>query len=147
MLTSKTDEWETPRWLFDRLNEEFRFNLDPCASTKIAKCPTYYTKELDGLNRNWFGSVFVNPPHSRLKEWVRKAQEELKRCDRVVMLLPARTDTKWFHEIVLKSASEIRFIKGRLRFGNSKNTAPFPSMVVVFDEKVRSSPDSKCVGE
>lgn len=130
---SGTDEWETPQDVFDRLNEEFDFDLDPCATGQNHKCSTYYTKDQDGLSKTWGGSrVFCNPPYSEIKKWVRKAYEEsFKPGTIVVLLIPARTDTKYFHDYILHR-SEIRFIKGRLRYSNSRHNCPFPSMVVIF---------------
>lgn len=125
----------TPQDFFDKLDKEFHFNLDPCATSENAKCKNFFTKEIDGLRQNWGGCiVFCNPPYGReLHKWVKKAYEESKKPNTtVVMLIPARTDTKYFHEYVYHKAKEIRFIKGRLKFGDSKNSAPFPSMVVVF---------------
>lgn len=134
MFSSQSDEWETPQWLFDELNEEFNFTLDPCANAQNAKCPKFYTKEDDGLSKSWAGeTVFMNPPYGReISRWVKKAYEEWRNNGTtVVCLLPARTDTRWFHEYVLPYA-EIRFLKGRLKFGNAKNSAPFPSMIAIF---------------
>lgn len=132
MFSSKTDLWETPQDFFDRLNEEFRFTLDVCAIPENAKCAAYYTPELDGLSRPWHGVNWCNPPYgSKISLWVKKAHIEQKAGRLTVMLLPARTDTRWFHEHILGNA-EIRFIRGRLKFGGSKNGAPFPSMVCVF---------------
>lgn len=134
MYSSKTDEWATPKDLFDKLNDEFGFNLDPCATDENHKCVNYYTKLDDGLSKSWKGhSVFVNPPYGRqIGKWVQKAYEESKQQDTsVVMLLPARTDTKWFHEYIYGKA-QIRFLKGRLHFNDSKQSAPFPSMVVIY---------------
>ena len=134
MFSSKTDMWSTPQDFYEELNKEFNFNLDPCATKDNSKCKKYYTVEDDGLLQNWGGyNVFCNPPYGRkIKDWVRKSYEESKKDNTVVvMLIPARTDTKYFHEYIYHNA-EIRFIKGRLKFGNSKNSAPFPSMVVVF---------------
>jgi site-specific DNA-methyltransferase (adenine-specific) len=135
MFSSTTNEWETPQEFFDKLNEEFNFTLDPCATPKNAKCKKFYTIKEDGLKQNWQGeTVFCNPPYGRaIKDWVRKCYEESKKPNTiVVMLIPARTDTTYFHEYIYKKARDIRFVKGRLKFGNSKNSAPFPSMVVVF---------------
>ena len=135
MFSSNTDLWATPQSFYDKLNDEFRFNLDPCATSENAKCEKYFTKEVNGLNQNWGGhKVFCNPPYGReLSKWVKKAYEEsLKPNTKVVMLIPARTDTKYFHEYIYHKAKEIRFLKGRLKFGDSKNSAPFPSMVVIF---------------
>ena len=129
MYSSKTDEWSTPQELFDELNKEFNFTLDPCATKHNAKCPKFYTKEEDGLSKDWSGErVFMNPPYGqRIGLWVKKLSETGG-----VALLPARTDTKWFHDYIYKKA-EIRFIKGRLKFGSNKNSAPFPSMIVIFN--------------
>ena len=135
MFSSNTDLWATPQSFYNKLNDEFRFNLDPCATSENAKCEKYFTKEENGLNQNWGGhKVFCNPPYGReLSKWVKKAYEEsLKPNTKVVMLIPARTDTKYFHEYIYHKAKEIRFLKGRLKFGTSKNSAPFPSMVVIF---------------
>jgi len=135
MFSSTTNEWETPQDFFDKLNEEFHFTLDPCATPQNAKCKKFYTIKEDGLKQNWQGeTVFCNPPYGRaIKDWVRKCYEESRKPNTtVVMLIPARTDTTYFHEYIYKKAKEIRFVRGRLKFGNSKNGAPFPSMVVVF---------------
>lgn len=133
MFSSKSDEWSTPQEVFDKLNNEFNFNLDPCSTELNHKCSNYYTKESDGLSKNWGGyRVFVNPPYSQIGEWVKKAYYEgCKDNTIVVLLIPSRTDTKYFHNYIL-NRSEIRFIKGRLKFGDSKNSAPFPSMIVIF---------------
>lgn len=137
MFSSKTDLWETPQDLFDRLDAEFGFDLDACALPQNAKCVAYYTPEQDGLSQPWDGVVWCNPPYGRnIGKWVQKAHDESKRNNNyIVMLLPARTDTRWFHDYILGKA-EIRFIRGRLKFGGSKNSAPFPSMVVVFRSKM-----------
>ncbi len=135
MFSSKTDEWSTPQDFFDELNKEFDFTLDPCATPENAKCEKYYTKEDDGLKQDWSGeTVFCNPPYGRaIKDWVKKCYEESKKPNTtVVMLIPARTDTSYFHDYIYHKAKEIRFIRGRLKFGNAKNSAPFPSMVVIF---------------
>ncbi len=134
MFSSKTDQWSTPQDFYDKLNEEFHFTLDPCADEFNHKCDKYYTKSDDGLKQDWSGeTVFVNPPYGRvIKDWVQKSYKESKKDNtKVVMLIPARTDTKYFHKYIYHKA-EIRFIEGRLKFGDSKNSAPFPSMVVVF---------------
>lgn len=130
MFSSKTDLWSTPQATFDELDKEFHFTLDPCSTHENAKCEKHYTKEDDGLSKDWSGErVFCNPPYGReIGKWVKKCVESKSL---VVALLPARTDTKWFHEYIYGKA-EIRFIKGRLKFGDSKNSAPFPSMVVIW---------------
>ena len=132
MMTSSTPEWATPQKFFDELNEEFCFTLDPCCTHDNAKCEKHYTKEEDGLSQNWGGQiVFCNPPYGReLPKWVKKCYEESRHAV-VVMLIPARTDTRWFHDYIYHKA-EIRFVKGRLRFGNATQNAPFPCMIVVF---------------
>lgn len=132
MFSSKTDLWETPQDLFDKLNNEFHFTLDVCATPENAKCDSFYTKEQDGLSQPWKGVVWCNPPYGKqIGSWVRRGFFASLSGNTVVMLLPARTDTRWFHEYIYGKA-EIRFIRGRLKFGGSKNSAPFPSMVVVF---------------
>ena len=132
LFSNKSVIWETPQDLFDKLNAEFHFDLDVCALPENAKCEKYYTPEDDGLLQPWNGVCWCNPPYGRtISKWIQKAYETFAGGGTVVMLLPARTDTKWFHEYIYNKA-EIRFIKGRLKFGNSKNAAPFPSMIVVF---------------
>lgn len=127
MFSSVTDEWYTPIDFYNELNKEFNFNLDPCATDINHKCAKYFTKSWGGYN------VFCNPPYGRvINAWVEKAYNESKKDNTlIVMLLPARTDTKWFHNYIYKKA-EIRFIKGRLKFGGSKNSAPFPPMLVIY---------------
>ena len=134
MYSSKTDEWTTPQDFFDKLNQEFHFDLDPCADETNHKCKKYFNKEQNGLLQNWGGhKVFCNPPYGKdIGQWVAKSYYEAIKPDTIiVMLIPARTDTKYFHDYIL-NRSEIRFVKGRLKFGDGKNSAPFPSMVVIF---------------
>ena len=134
MFSSKTDMWATPQEFYDKLNDEFNFTLDPCATEDNAKCDNFFTVDDDGLKQDWSGNiVFCNPPYGRaIKEWVKKSYEEsLKNNTTVVMLIPSRTDTIYFHEFIYGKA-EIRFIKGRLKFGDAKNSAPFPSVVVIY---------------
>jgi site-specific DNA-methyltransferase (adenine-specific) len=135
MFSSKTNDWSTPQDFYDELNNEFGFTLDPCADEYNHKCNKYFTEGDDGLLQDWGGEiVFCNPPYGKaIKDWVRKAYiEGCKPNTTVVMLIPARTDTQYFHDYIYHEAKEIRFIKGRLKFGDSKNAAPFPSMVVVY---------------
>lgn len=134
MFSSQTDEWETPQILFQALDREFGFDLDVCATPENAKCRLYYTKNQDGLRMPWSGTVWCNPPYGRkIGSWVKKALFASAAGSTVVMLLPARTDTKWFHYYIYqKKHVEIRFLRGRLHFGGAKNAAPFPSMVVIF---------------
>jgi len=135
MLSSNSVEWSTPQDFFDELNKEFNFTLDPCATKENTKCPKFYNKEQDGLKQNWDKEiVFCNPPYgSEIKNWVKKASEAV---GVVVMLIPARTDTRYFHEYIYKKPNvEIRFIKGRLNFNGlqkGSGSAPFPSMIVIF---------------
>ena len=131
---SKTVEWATPINLFKELDTEFHFTLDPCSTHENAKCKKHYTIAEDGLIQDWGGEiVFCNPPYGReLGLWVEKCyKESMKTGTTCVMLIPSRTDTKWFHEYIYHK-SEIRFIKGRLKFGDGKAPAPFPSMIVIF---------------
>lgn len=166
LFSSESSEWKTPKWLYDQLNEEFHFDLDPCTTKdNPLGTPCFYTKEDNGLEQSWsyvykkdklIKSVFVNPPYNReIEKWLKKAIYELSdsECEnydleKIVFLLPARTDTAWMHKYILPFCSSykeqglteetlyyttsIRFIKGRLKFGNSKNSAPFPSMLVIF---------------
>lgn len=130
-FSSKTDLWATPQDKFDELNAEFGFEIDVCANTENAKCSTYFTAEMDGLAQDWRGKCWMNPPYGRaIGDWIKKAYESAMNGATVVCLIPARTDTRWWHEYCMKG--EIRFIKGRLKFGGAKTNAPFPSAVVVF---------------
>ena len=131
-FSSKTVEWATPQEVFDELDKEFDFTLDPYATDENAKCNRYFTKEEDGLKQDWGQErVFMNPPYGRtITRWMEKAYEASLMGATVVCLPPARTDTKWWHEYAMKG--EIHLIKGRLKFGGAKNSAPFPSAVVVF---------------
>ena len=126
-------EWETPQDLFNNLYHEFGFDLDVCATKDNAKCEKYFTKDDNGLGKSWGkNTCWMNPPYGReIGRWIEKAYNESLNGATVVCLLPARTDTKWFHGYITGRA-EIRFIKGRLKFGGSKNSAPFPSMIVIF---------------
>lgn len=131
-FSSKSDLWSTPQELFDQLNQEFSFTVDVCATRDNAKVESFFTKEVDGLVQDWGGQrCWMNPPYGReIGKWIKKASES----EFVVALLPARTDTKWFHDYIY-GKREIRFLRGRLKFGVSQNSAPFPSMVVVFDNR------------
>lgn len=134
LFSSTSDNWATPQYLYDDLNNEFHFTLDPCADETNHKCDAYFTKEDNGLSKDWGGYVvFCNPPYGReIYKWVEKAYKESQKPNTtVVMLIPSRTDTKYFHEFIYPYA-EIRFIKGRLRFGNSTVNAPFPSLIAIF---------------
>ena len=134
MMTSLTEEWATPQYLFDELNEEFSFDLDVCATEENAKCERFFTKEIDGLAQEWNGTVFMNPPYGReISKWIRKAYESSIEGATVVCLIPARTDTAWWHDYVMNG--EIRFLRGRVKFvplSGAGSSAPFPSAIVVF---------------
>lgn len=141
LLSSKNMCWCTPQDFFDKLNAEFGFVLDPAATDKTAKCSLYYTPETDGLSQSWNcgGAVFCNPPYGReIGKWVRKAFEEAQAGATVVMLIPARTDTSYFHDYIYGKA-EIRFLRGRLHFTDENGTqyppAPFASMVVIYNRQ------------
>lgn len=135
LMTSLSPHWATPKWLYDELDKEFHFDDDPCPLGGSG-----------GLAREWGKRVYVNPPYGRMiSRWIEKAwvsiygqfnADDMPTSDVVVMLLPARTDTRWWHEYVMK-AREIRFIRGRLKFGDSKNSAPFPSVIVIFNDSGR----------
>lgn len=135
MYSSNTPEWATPQAFFDELDAEFHFDLDIAASDENHKCDRYYTKETDGLAHQdeWSGTIWCNPPYGReIGKWVEACSRY--RGGQCVMLLPARTDTRWFHDYIYNDPKvEIRFIKGRLHFNESKDAAPFPSMVAVFN--------------
>jgi phage N-6-adenine-methyltransferase len=127
---TQTDVWATPQRVFDELHDEFEFTLDPCTDGTNAKCETFFTPDDDGLSQSWVNhTVFMNPPYSQNAAWMRKAYDE-SIWSTVVCLVPARTDTRWWHDYAMKG--EVRFIRGRLKFGDAKHSAPFPSAVVVF---------------
>lgn len=129
LYSSENEVWETPQDLFNMLNDEFHFDIDVCATSENAKCSKFFSPLDDGLSQDWQGVCWMNPPYGKkIGTWMKKAMEAETT---VVCLVPSRTDTKWWHEYAMK-ASEIRFIKGRLKFGDSKNSAPFPSAIIVF---------------
>lgn len=130
---------ETPKYLFDRISSIFNFSLDACALPENAKCESYYTPEDDGLSKPWRGGVWCNPPYGReISSWVRKAYEESQKeyNSFVLMLLPARTDTKWWWEYVQGKAT-LFFIKGRVKFGDHNVGAPFPSVLALYMKEVK----------
>ena len=133
LFSSASTEWATPQDFFDALDAEFHFTLDPCSTHANAKCAKHYTVEEDGLAQPWAGeTVWCNPPYGKtIGDWVRKCREEADGGATVALLIPTRTDTAYFHDYVLGRA-ELRFVRGRLKFGNSKNSAPFPSLLAVF---------------
>ena len=130
---------ETPKYLFDRISSIFNFSLDVCALPENAKCESYYTPKDDGLSKPWRGGVWCNPPYGReISSWVRKAYEESQKeyNSFVLMLLPARTDTKWWWEYVQGKAT-LFFIKGRVKFGDHNVGAPFPSVLALYMKEVK----------
>lgn len=141
MFSSKSDEWSTPPDFYAKLDAEFHLELDPCATLDNHKCDRYYTPEMNGLKQSWGQfRVFCNPPYSQLKAWIEKCHSAAVMGATVVLLIPARTDTKAFHQHIYdlekweaRPGVKIRFLKGRLKFGGCSNSAPFPSMVVIFN--------------
>ena len=135
-FSSATDMWPTPQAFFDACNRVFSFTLDVCASPDNAKCERYFTAADDGLAQAWTGTCWMNPPYGRtIGLWMKKAFDSFKEGATVICLVPARTDTNWWHDYAMKG--KIEFIKGRLKFGGHTNSAPFPSAVVAFDDRVR----------
>ena len=144
LFSSATDLWSTPQDFYDKLDREWGFLLDVCATRENAKAPIYFTQEQDGLAKDWAHvikangypgrkRVWMNPPYGReIGKWMKKAHEEAQKGLTVVCLVPARTDTKWWHDHVWGHAT-VEFVRGRLKFGGSKNSAPFPSAVVIYN--------------
>lgn len=141
MFSSKNDEWSTPQELYDILDSIFQFTLDPCSTNTNKKCKKWYTKEDDGLSKNWSDeTVFCNPPYSRKTKsnpgqqaWIEKCHEEYVLHNTTsVLLIPARTDTEAMHEHIFADAKYLCFVKGRIKFGDNTSPAPFPSMIAVF---------------
>lgn len=133
MFSSATDQWSTPQQFFNDWAKLFPFTLDVCAGASNAKCARYFDRETDGLRQDWAPETcWMNPPYGReIGRWVRKAYEESQKGATVVCLLPARTDTAWWHDYVIEHA-QVAFIRGRIKFGDAKSGAPFPSAVAVF---------------
>ena len=132
LLSSNTDEWATPQDLFDKLDACFHFTLDPCATDENHKAPKYFTRVQDGLKQDWGGEViWCNPPYGRkIGNWIKKCAEHRGVA---VMLIPARTDTRWWHDYIDGNPNaSVHFIKGRLKFRGAKNPAPFPSAIVIY---------------
>jgi phage N-6-adenine-methyltransferase len=131
MFSSATDLWSTPIDYFNKLNRIYRFELDVCATPENAKCEKYFTQEMNGLAQKWEGVCWMNPPYGReIGDWMKKAYESSLGGAVVICLVPARTDTAWWHDYAMKG--QIEFIRGRLKFGSAKNSAPFPSALVIF---------------
>jgi phage N-6-adenine-methyltransferase len=134
MFSSRTDVWATPKEVFALLDAEFHFDLDVCALPGNAKCQRFFSPEDDGLKQEWIGTAYCNPPYGRrIDKWVEKAYVSSLNGATVVCLLPARCDTRWWHDYVMKG--EIRFIRGRLKFGSATSAAPFPSAIVIFRDR------------
>lgn len=131
MFSSATDMWATPQAFFDKINAKFDFQTDVCATEANSKCAHFYSPELNGLEQSWTGVCWMNPPYGRgIGAWVKKAFDSARLGATVVCLLPARVDTRWWHDYCVNG--EVHFIKGRLKFGDARDSAPFPSAVVVF---------------
>jgi len=135
MISSKTNEWETPQDLFEALNKEFNFTLDPCCKVTTAKCKKFFTIKDDGLKQDWSNDVvFMNPPYGgHTGDWIKKAYEESLKGSVVACLIVSSTDRSYWHEYIFPFAAQIRFVRGRLRFGKADSTAPFASAIVIFD--------------
>ena len=132
LYASKRMDWGTPGDFYAMLDAEFGFTLDPCATDENALCENYYTKQDDGLRQAWHGVVYVNPPYGKeIGRWARKCYESAAAGATVVLLIPARTDTAYWHDWVMRAA-ELRFVRGRLTFAGAAGAAPFPSAVAVF---------------
>jgi site-specific DNA-methyltransferase (adenine-specific) len=138
LFGGKKDDWATPQWLFDALDEEFAFGLDPCCYAHTAKCDLFFTEADDGLAQSWHGrSVYVNPPYSEMNDWMRKCADESRKGAKVIVaLVPARTDTKAWQDTVLRTADEIRFIRGRVQFVGAEAGAKFPSALVIWRHRL-----------
>jgi site-specific DNA-methyltransferase (adenine-specific) len=146
-FSSASCEWSTPPELFAELDREFSFTLDVCATADNAKCARFYSRAEDGLAQPWTGRVFCNPPYGRsIGKWLERAREAAQsgEADLVVCLVPARVDTSWWHDTA--ATGEVRFLRGRIRFGGTASGAPFPSAVVVFKGPCGAG-DIRCVPE
>ena len=131
MYSSKTDKWATPQYFFDDMNRKYKFEVDVCANKQNAKCSKYYTEKQDGLKQKWEGTCWCNPPYGRtIGLWLEKAYNSSIMGALVVCLVPSRTDTKWWHNWALKG--EVEYLQGRLKFGDSKNSAPFASALITY---------------
>lgn len=144
LFSSKDQTWETPKELFDKLNEVFKFDLDVCAEAETTKCEKFFTPEIDGLSQEWDGTCWMNPPYGREQiKWIKKAYKEFaSNSVTTVCLVPARPDTKVWQEVIFPNAKAICFMKGRIKFSGSKDSAPFPSALIVFADEVTESQES-----
>ena len=145
--SSDKQTWETPQDFFDKLNSIYGFTLDACAEWHTAKVDCYYTKEQDALNQDWKGIVWCNPPYGREQiRFINKAIEEnRKHGSTIVLLIPARPDTKVWQDAIFPNASNICFVRGRLKFGHAKHSAPFPCALVVFGDALDISDFEHCI--
>jgi site-specific DNA-methyltransferase (adenine-specific) len=145
LFSSNRMDWTTPQDFFDELDKEFHFTLDPCALPETAKCKAFFTPDDDGLKQSWAGQrVFCNPPYGReVGKWVKKCYDESMNGAVIALLIPARTDTRYFHEYIYHKCTEIRFIRGRLKFGGSNQSAPFPSMLVIYNETIGNTQETR----
>ena len=130
-FSRKSFEWSTPPDFFAKLDSEFHFTVDVAATSENAKCVNYFTREQDGLKQEWTGIVWCNPPYDDIGKWLEKAHASAKDGVTVVCLIPARTCTNWWHNFI-EPYAEVRFIRGRLKFGGMKTSAPFPSVIAIF---------------
>ncbi|MBQ3060208.1 MAG: adenine methyltransferase [Desulfovibrio sp.] len=147
-FSSTRQDWETPWPFFMKMNDQYGpFVLDVCATPANTKCEQFFTKEENGLLQPWYGRAWMNPPYGRgINAWVKKATEEVrKNTEQVVCLLPARTDTAWWHDYVERYAFSVRFIRGRITFAGARHAAPFPSVIVIF--KKETSANDRCAVE
>lgn len=137
--SSNSDEWSTPQFIFDRYNTIYQFEYDVCANELNTKCKNFYSVNENGLLKNWIGNCWCNPPYSDVKNWIKKAYfESVENNVRTVMLIPARTDTIAWHTYIFNKANvQIEFLRGRLKFSNSKNSAPFPSAIIIFNGETK----------
>jgi len=145
MVSSKSNEWETPQALFDELNKEFNFTLDPCATDENHKCRKYFTQDIDGLKQDWTKDiVFMNPPYGgNTGKWLRKAWHDSLKGAVVVCLIVSSTDRSYWHDYIFPYASEIRWIRGRVTFGEANSTAPFASAIVIFSDRKNGDPQKQ----
>ena len=133
LFSRKSDEWRTPQWLFDTLNDLFHFDIDVACTDDNAKVDHYFTVDEDGLTQPWVGTCWMNPPYSQVELWMKKAWEKSQKGATVVCLVPSRTDTYWWSRYADKG--DYFFIEGRLKFNDAKQCAPFPSAIIVFNGK------------
>jgi phage N-6-adenine-methyltransferase len=140
LFSSLTPEWPTPDAVFQALDDVYHFDLDACATAENAMCEQFFTMEQDALRQVWTGAVWLNPPYGReIGRWLKKARASSEQGATVVCLVPARTDTVWWQDVCMQG--KIFFIRGRLRFGDAQNAAPFPSAIVVFEPPTAGTPD------